>query len=225
MRNLEDEDLGAIDTSDPGDGIGVTDGDNLAAEKLAGDVAAVDEAVGGGARAGTGLERGAAVIDNVEGADKLVAQVAVGPGLGRLGGRGNRGEGLSLLAPAGVAAGRVQVEDQLALVAGVAGGHAEGHQRGDVGTAVVGRARDEAAPHVEVNGARVGVVQRGGVREDGGDGRGAGSIASIERSGVGESGGADKGSGDGDEGLSVHICFLLEERLEREGCMDMLGLE
>jgi len=73
---------------------------------------------------------------------------------------------------AGDSAGRVaaEVEDELALIAGVLLGQLERDERGDVFPAVLGKTGNETARFVEVDGAGGGGVLAGEVWEEGCDG-------------------------------------------------------
>lgn len=74
--NLPNDDLWSILPGGPGNAELVALRDNLAAVDMARDGGAWEVAVGGGAGAGAGFPGGAAAGDNVDGAERLVAEVA-----------------------------------------------------------------------------------------------------------------------------------------------------
>lgn len=170
--DLEDENLGPIAPSDsPGDGILISDGDDLSTVNVSRDQRAGEFALNARAGAGTGLPGCSAIGIDIDCAEILVSQIARGPALGISLSGSERREYLRFAGAGDVA--RVvsaQVEDELALIAAVLLIELECDQGGDVLSVVAVSARDEAAAGVEIDGAGGGGVLRGEVGEDGGDG-------------------------------------------------------
>jgi len=208
LERLEDDDLDTIVTGGPLDLDVVALRDDLATVDLAGDGGAGEHAISGGTGAGAGLPGGAAVGDDVDGAEVLVSEVSGWPACGVGGGGGQRGEQLSLGGSGHTGTGGLEVEDELAGVGLVLLTEGEGHQGGDVGTSVVGAAGDEPAGSVEVNGASLAVVLRSEVREDNSDGLAVWDNwwAAVSR---GSGGSGSRGGCDNAGGVGVVVCLIL----------------